>query len=143
MNSPSTPKPALIIDDNDEYAAMLLSHFEPHGFQFTRATNAREGLEALRQSGLNPFKAIITDITMGSQTAGLRLIRKIRRLRYHGVLIVASTGFNSPFVLQIAKPVMIMLGADILIPKRPLKAGQMNCHAITVRGKFWEATYLS
>ncbi|HEX7344542.1 MAG TPA: response regulator [bacterium] len=143
MNSPSALRPALIIDDNDEYAAMLLSHFEPHGFQFIRATNAKEGLQALRQSGPSIFKAIITDITMGSQTAGLKLIRKIRKLRYHGVLIVASTGFDSPFVLQIAKPAMIMLGADILIPKRPLKAGQLKCHAITVRGKFWKATYLS
>jgi len=143
MTSPPSLKSALIIDDNDDYAAMLLAQFEPRGFQFTRAHDAREGLEILRRSGTNAYKAIITDITMGSQTAGLRLIRQIRKHGFRGVLIVASTGFDSPFILQIAKPIMNMLGADILIPKRPLKAKQLRCHPITTRGKFWEATYLA
>ena len=143
MNETAHLKPALIIDDNDDYASMLLAHFEPHGFQFTRAHDAHEGLEVLQRSGTNAYKAIITDITMGSQTAGLKLIRRIRKHGYRGVLIVASTGFDSPFILQVAKPVMNMLGADILIPKRPLKAGQLRCHPITMRGKFWEATYLT
>ena len=140
MTSSPSLKPALIIDDNDDYAAMLLSHLEPRGFQFARARDAREGLEILRRSGTNAYKVIITDITMGSQTAGLRLIRQIRKQDYRGVLIVASTGFDSPFVLQIAKPVMLMLGADILIPKRPLKAGQLECRAVSAVGRnFLEA----
>jgi len=141
MKSPPAPNPALIIDDNDDYAAMLIALLEPRGFQFTRARNAKEALKILRDKGANFFQLIITDITMGSQTAGLKLIRQIRRQGYRGVLIVASTGFDSPFILQIAKPLMNMLGADILIPKRPLKAEQLRCYPITTRGKFWEATF--
>ncbi len=129
------PEPALLIDDNDDYAGMILSHLEPRGFRFDRARSAREGLEILAQTGSQKYTLIVTDITMEGQTAGLRLIRKVRRAGYRGVLIVASTGFNFPFVLHLSRPFLTIWGVDILVPKEPLKRGIFQCLAISSIGE--------
>jgi len=121
---------------------MLLSHLEPRGFHFDRARSAREGLETLQVNGASAYRLIITDITMEGQMAGLRLIKKIRRNGFRGVLMVASTGFNSGLVLQLARFFMAAMGVDILVPKEPLKKGRLKSLTLSRRGKFWEAAYL-
>jgi len=128
-------RPALLIDDNDDYAAMLLDHLIPRGFHFDRACNAREGIQVVRQAGVSAFELIVTDITMDGHTAGLRLIRKVRREGYRGVLIVASTGFDFPLVLHLSRPVLNLWGVDALVPKEPLKRGRFECLAISSLGK--------
>ncbi len=132
-------QPALIIDDNDDYAALLLGHLEPRGFHFDRARSAREGLEILNQNGVRGYRLIVTDITMEGQTAGLKLIRQIRQLRYRGVLMVASTGFNSRLVLHLSRVLMSLWGVDVLVPKDPLKRGRMQCLKKKKKGKLWQA----
>jgi len=131
-------RPALIVDDNDTYAKMLLSHLEPLGFRFDRAESASEGLEALKQQGPSHYSFVVTDITMEGQTAGLKLIRRIRRHGYKGVLMVASTGFNSPFILHLCRPFLALWGVDLLVPKEPLKAGHFRNVAISEAGRSFQ-----
>ncbi len=130
-------EPALMIDDNDDYARLLQEHLEPRGYKFDRAWSAREGLETLLKTGVEKYTLIVTDITMENQTAGLRLIRKIRRNGYRGVLIVASTGFNIPFVLRLSRPFLTIWGVDVLIPKEPLKQGKLVCKAVSSVGRMF------
>lgn len=126
---------ALIVDDNDDYTTMLLSHLKPAGYAFERARSASEGLKRLQEVGPAYYTLILTDITMEGQTAGLSLIRRIRKTGYRGVLMVASTGFNSRLVLNLSKPFLVLWGVDILIPKEPLKSGKLNCVAISSLGR--------
>lgn len=126
---------AQIVDDNDDYTAMLLKHLEPLGFQFVRARSAAEGLSQLNQADPNRFALIVTDITMEGQTAGMKLIRQMRKAGFHGILMVASTGFNSSPFLHLCRPFMALWGVDLLVPKEPLKKGKLKCVAITARGR--------
>ena len=128
-------RPALIVDDNDDYTAMILTHLEPLGYRFERARSASEGLETFSQSGSNRFSLIVTDITMEGQTAGLKLIRQIRRSGYRGVLMVASTGFNIPIVLHLSRIFLALWGVDLLVPKEPLRAGKFQCVPVSAAGK--------
>ena len=128
------PKPALIIDDNANYVDMLLHHFEPVGFEFDHAWNATEGYQTLQDVGSGYYGLIITDITMEGQTSGLKLIRRMRKYGYKGVIMVASTGFNSRFVREISRRVLKWWGVDLIVPKAPLKEGDFHFLGISRRG---------
>jgi CheY-like chemotaxis protein len=128
-------RPALIVDDNDDYTAMLLSHLEPMGYSFERARDAAEGLQKMREMGNKYFELVVTDITMESQTAGLSLIRKLRREGYKGLLMVASTGVNNPVILHLTRLFYRLWGADLLVPKEPLKKGLFQCVVLTPAGR--------
>jgi CheY-like chemotaxis protein len=128
-------EPALLIDDNDSYADMLVDHLAPRGYQFDRARSAKEGLEMMIKAGPDGYALIVTDITMEGQTAGLKLIRQVRRHGYRSVLIVASTGFNVPIVLHLLRPFLTIWGVDVLIPKKPLKQGILKCQAVSSVGR--------
>lgn len=128
-------EPALIIDDNDGYADMLVGHLAPRGYRFDRARSAGEGMAELVKAGPRGYSLIVTDITMEGHTAGLRLIRKIRRHGYRGVLIVASTGFDFPLVLHLSRPLLTIWGVDVLIPKKPLKSGKLACQPVSSIGR--------
>ena len=133
---------ALIIDDNDDYVSMLLSHLEPLGCHFDRAFSATEGQAIFLKSDPAYYSLIITDITMEGQTAGLWLIRKLRRNGYKGILSIASTGFNSPLVLHLSKFLMTLWGVDFLIPKESLKSGKLKVFPTTTAGKHFVNEFL-
>ncbi len=128
------PKPALIVDDNADYVDMLLAHFEPIDFQFDHAWDAAVGYQTLEEVGAGYYKLIITDITMERQTAGLKLIRKIRKYGYKGIILVASTGFNNQIVLRTTRILMKWWGVDVLVPKAPLKEGHLECIGLSQQG---------
>lgn len=128
-------RPALIVDDNDDYTAMLLTHLEPKGYTFDRAWTAAEGLQKFQDAGAEHYQLIVTDITMENQTAGLSLIRKLRRGGYRGLLMVASTGVNNPIILHITRLFYWIWGADLLVPKEPLKRGGFECVVVSPAGK--------
>ncbi len=135
MNQTHRQRPALIVDDNDTYAAMLLRHLEPDGFRFDRARSAGEGLEMLQKNGAEAYSLIVTDITMEGQTAGMRLIRQLRRKGYRGIVLVASTGFNFSPVLFFSRFFLKLWGVDVLTPKEPLRRGELVCIAVTTAGR--------
>ncbi|TKJ39093.1 hypothetical protein CEE37_11780 [candidate division LCP-89 bacterium B3_LCP] len=128
-------RPALIVDDNDDYTSMLLNHLEPLGYNFDRAHSGREGWQKWKETDLTHYHLVVTDITMESQTAGLSLIRKLRKAGYKGLIMVASTGVNNPLVLQITKLFYKLIGVDILVPKEPLKSGEFRCVGLSGGGR--------
>lgn len=113
----------LIVDDNDRYANNLISYFEQKGNKTIRAISAYEGWEKFTQF---EFNAVITDITMETQTSGLWLARKIYKSGFNGDIIVATTGFDVPGVMFFSKYFLPMFaGIGFMIPKVPLKKGEV------------------
>jgi CheY-like chemotaxis protein len=126
---------ALIVDDNTDYVRLIRAHLKPFGYHFDRVWNAAEGFELFEDVGVGYYSLIVTDITMEGQTAGLWLIRKIRRYGYRNPIMVASTGFNNPLVLWGAKAVMRWWGVDLLVPKKALQQGRFKVIPISRTGK--------
>lgn len=110
-------KRLLIVDDNDKYAALIEEYFSAHGYNADRAYTATEGIEMVKSAGLDHYELIVTDITMEGQLAGVRLISYLHKNKYHGKVIVASTGFDIFPGMLISKLYFGAKGVDFLIPK--------------------------
>ncbi len=126
---------ALIVDDNTDYVRLLQRHLKPCGYHFDRVWNAAEGFELFEDVGAGYYSLIVTDITMEGQTAGLKLIRKIRQYGYRNPIMVASTGFNNPLVLWGAKALMRFWGVDLLVPKKALRRGFLKVIPVSQAGR--------
>jgi len=114
---------ALIIDDNRRYTALLKERLEKCGFVFEHKLNSQTGKQHLLEGDSNRYQVIFTDITMESQVSGILLTHKIRRMGFKGCLVVYSTGFNTKIGLWASAALFKILGADGLIAKNGLKAG--------------------
>jgi CheY-like chemotaxis protein len=128
-------RPALFVDDNDDYVKMLTPHLQPWGFHFDRANSAAEGLKMMHDKGVDYYPFIVTDISMEGQLAGMNMIRKMRKAGYKGVLMSASTGFNIPINLHLLRPIMALWGVDLMVPKKPLKQGKLVVVGISRKGR--------
>ena len=116
-------KNVLIVDDNDRYAENLESYFRSHDIETRRAYDAAEGWKIFNEKH---FDAVVTDITMETQTSGLGLARKISQSGYNGQIIVATTGFDFPGVMFLSKYILpFYCRLDWMIPKKPLKNGEV------------------
>ena len=110
-------KELLLVDDNDKYAAILDEYFAERGYRSTRAVDAAEGLAKFDEHAPDFFKAIVTDITMETQLAGIFMLGKIHRRGYPGTVVVASTGFDVPLVVPLSRACLRPYGVHFLIPK--------------------------
>lgn len=114
----------LIVDDNDKYAKALENYFRNLKIPTDRAKNAEEGYKMFQEK---TYSAIITDITMETQTSGLWLARRIYKQGYAGRIIIASTGFDVFGVLKMGKYFLPWFaGVGWMIPKVPLKQGRVE-----------------
>lgn len=116
----------LIVDDNHKYADALKKFFDKKNIESVRAFNALEGWEKFKAEN---FHTVITDITMETRLSGLFLARKIFKTNYTGNIIIATTGFDFPFVMRFSKFFLpIFAGVHFMIPKVPLKKGEVIFH---------------
>ena len=114
----------LIIDDNRRYTKMLRERLEQASCKVEHVLSSRESLSLLKKTDPNNYRLIVSDITMESQVSGIFLVMKIRRMGYHGGLVIYSTGFNFLLVNLISRPFFRLLGVDGLIAKKGLKNDQ-------------------
>jgi CheY-like chemotaxis protein len=116
----------LIVDDNDRYAYQLKKYLDNLNIFNERAFNAKEGYEKTRTT---TYEFIITDVTMETQTSGLILTRNLYKEGCPSNLIIATTGFDFPFVMKISKYILpYYSGVKWMIPKVPLKNGNVIFH---------------
>lgn len=116
----------LIVDDNDKYAKALENYFQNLKIPTDRAKNAKEGYQMFQQKN---YSAIITDVTMETQTSGLWLARRIHKEGYTGKIIIASTGFDVWGVLGLGRYFLPWFaGVSWMIPKVPLQQGRVEFH---------------
>ncbi|TGK11973.1 response regulator [Leptospira fletcheri] len=115
----------LVVDDNDRYANNLKVYLENLGCRVLRAIDAKQGWNLFLQNR-SELAAVITDITMETQTSGLWMIRKIHKDGFRGLKIIATTGFDVFGVMAISKFLLpSFAGISFMIPKVPLKNGKV------------------
>lgn len=93
MSSPSigTPRPRLLLVDDDEDACRLLGEvLERESYTVTRALSAEEAIQAIDREGR--YDAVLTDLRMPG-TSGLGLLRTIRE-RDPEALVFVLTAFG-------------------------------------------------
>jgi DNA-binding LytR/AlgR family response regulator len=113
-------KRVLVVDDNDFYAEQLTTDLAARGAQVERACNAAEGMDLLERRGAD-FDAVVTDISMETELAGLKVLRKARRCGFRGRVATATTGLDSWWGFTINRFVLgVMYRSDYLIPKKPI-----------------------
>ena len=110
-------KKLLLVDDNDKYAKLLADYFKIRGFNIDRAVNASEGLAMYNDHGKDYYDVIVTDITMESQLAGIFMIKKIHKLGFAGISVIASTGFDVPGGKFFSRLFLRSYGVDYIVPK--------------------------
>jgi hypothetical protein len=109
----------------------LKNFFDKKNIESVRAVNAFEGLKKFKADS---FHTVITDITMESRLSGLFLARKIFKTNYSGNIIIATTGFDFPFVMKFSKFFLpIFAGVHFMIPKVPLKKGDVIFYPTTLK----------
>ncbi len=115
----------LVVDDNDRYANNLQTFLQESNCEVIRAVDAAQGWN-LYLANKTKLKAVITDITMETQTSGLWMIRKIHKDGFSGIKVIATTGFDVAGIMGISKFVLPWFaGVEYMVPKIPLKAGKV------------------
>ncbi|EQA43842.1 response regulator receiver domain protein [Leptospira broomii serovar Hurstbridge str. 5399] len=115
----------LVVDDNDRYANNLKTYLENLKCDVLRAVDAAQGWEYYAKNK-DKLSAVITDITMETQTSGLWLIRRIHKDGFKGIKVIATTGFDVFGVMAISRLVLpTFAGISFMVPKVPLKAGKV------------------
>lgn len=130
LHQETSMKKMLLVDDNDRYAKMLTEYFANYGYEAERVYSATEGIEAYDQKDQDYYDLVVTDITMESQLAGLRLIKHLHKKSYPGSVVVASTGFDVPPGLTVSRIYFSMRSVDYLIPKSTVRSNALEFYPV-------------
>lgn len=121
INTPPAFKRVLIIDDNPHYADRIEADIlKRSDAEIVKAVSAAGGM-AIMDAEHDKFDAIVTDMSMESEYAGMRVLRHARKIGYKGHLCVATTALDYWYGLFTTGLVFrYYFGADYMIPKRPI-----------------------
>jgi DNA-binding response OmpR family regulator len=107
-NSPTEPKPKLlVIDDDQELCAMLVEYLGPEGFVTSTAATGPAGLEELARS---PVDLVILDVML-PQLSGFEVLRRIRAVSRVPVIMLTARGE------EVDRVVGLEMGADDYLAK--------------------------
>jgi len=113
----------LLVDDNDSYAEILTNDLKKRGVEeIVRAYSAEEGVDKLNAGG-DSIDGVVTDISMESQTSGLKVVKAARSNGSKRIIAVASTGLDTKLGMKFNKWLMgSVYKSDYVIPKKPIKS---------------------
>jgi signal transduction histidine kinase len=97
---------ALIVEDSDEVAALVLEMFRELSFKVTRVSNARAALGALSDG--REIDIVFSDIMMPGGMNGVELAREIRR-RHPGLPIVLTSGYTTTAATELTQEGLVVL----------------------------------
>lgn len=121
-SEPPVFRHVLIVDDNEFYAAQLTADLVARGAHVVHRANAADGMAELEARG-HEFDAVISDIAMETELAGLNVLHKARRCGFRGHLASATTGLDTWWGFALNR---LILGGlyrcNYLIPKRPIRS---------------------
>jgi PAS domain S-box-containing protein len=81
----------LVVEDNEEVAAISTGYFEQLGYQAHHASNGADALDKLQSNGA--YNLIFSDILMPGSVGGLELARIVRE-QYPKLPILLTTGYS-------------------------------------------------
>ena len=105
------PVSILLVDDDEQFCAMLSEALTGEGFQVREASDGRQGIKLYEEQ---PAHIVISDLIM-PEKEGLEMIVEMKRL-HAGVKVIAISGGgrgSSQNYLKMAKA----FGAQIVLPK--------------------------
>lgn len=109
----------LVIDDNPRYMALLTAALAPLSQSIEHADSAAQGIARLTEGA---FDAVVTDLSMETELAGLRVLAYLRRQGFGGQVAVASTAMDRAIGLAFNRIYMgWRFGCHYVVPKRPLR----------------------
>lgn len=114
----AAPKTILVVDDNEDFSAMLKALLESKGYAVECATNGRQGLAAQHR---RPASIVMTDLFM-PESDGFEVIEALRR-EFPATRIVAMSG-DATRVKSEYLPNAALIGADATL-KKPFNAEQL------------------
>jgi DNA-binding response OmpR family regulator len=107
-NSPSEPKPKLlVIDDDQELCTMLVEYLGPEGFVTSTALSGPAGLELMSRA---PVDLVILDVML-PQLSGFDVLRRIRAVSRVPVIMLTARGE------EVDRVVGLEMGADDYLAK--------------------------
>lgn len=111
---------ALIVDDNDFYAERVASWLGARGAHTERVASAAAAMRLLARQGAK-FDLVVTDISMETELAGLKVLRYVRCCGFEGRVATSTTGLDSWWGFGINRIVLgVFYRSDYLIPKKPI-----------------------
>lgn len=120
VGEPPVFRCVLIVDDNDFYAQCLSADLAERGAICERAHSAAEGMHML-DVGIDRYDAVVTDISMETELAGLKVLRHARRIGFGGQVACATTALDARWAFTLNRFFLgVVYRADYLIPKRPM-----------------------
>lgn len=106
-NSPDSPVPILIVDDDVKLCRLIREYLEPLGYAVTAAHTGPEGLAAAVRE---PFSAVILDVMLPGIN-GFDVLRSLRAKSNVPVLMLTGRGEEADRIVGLE------LGADDYLPK--------------------------
>jgi DNA-binding response OmpR family regulator len=98
---------ALLIDDDERLAELLVAYFAPHDVELRHARDGRAGLNQVEQGG---FDVVLLDLTMPGMD-GLEVCKRIRERSRVPIVMLTARGDETDRVVGLE------LGADDYLPK--------------------------
>lgn len=131
--TPPIYRNVLIVDDNDFYAAAIQQDLMSRGSEdFTRATSAAQGIALIDEHGQD-YDLVVSDISMESEYAGVRVLNHLKKLQLPGDYAVATTALNYWFgFYPLGAFYKYLMQVNYMIPKRPIR---QNNAVLWVEGK--------
>jgi DNA-binding response OmpR family regulator len=98
---------ALLIEDDERLAALLVTYFGPHGVEIVHVRDGREGLRRVEQGGID---VVLLDLTLPGMD-GLEVCKRIRERSRIPIVMLTARGDETDRVVGLE------LGADDYLPK--------------------------
>jgi DNA-binding response OmpR family regulator len=98
---------ALLIEDDERLAALLVTYFAPHGVEIVHVRDGRDGLRRVEQGGVD---VVLLDLTLPGMD-GLEVCKGIREHSRIPIVMLTARGDETDRVVGLE------LGADDYLPK--------------------------
>jgi DNA-binding response OmpR family regulator len=98
---------ALLIEDDERLAGLLVSYFAPHGVEIVHVRDGRAGLSRVEQGGVD---VVLLDLTLPGMD-GLEVCKRIREHSRIPIVMLTARGDETDRVVGLE------LGADDYLPK--------------------------
>src|SRR5258708_39855657 len=93
-DSPASPGEVLVVEDDDEVAALTVEMINELGYDTTRVASAEAALGALADK--REIDIVFSDVMMPGRMDGVELAQEIRRRRPHRPVLCTSAYAVSP-----------------------------------------------
>ncbi|MGE0434172.1 MAG: hypothetical protein AB7K09_11975 [Planctomycetota bacterium] len=120
----------LLVDDNHYYLRQISGWFRTLGWDIDAVATAAEATVLVQQRGVDYYAAVVSDISMEMELAGIYLCYTLRRVGFRGITLLASTGFDNWFGMFFVRLLTPGNGPQWIAPKAGFRNGRVTMHRV-------------